>query len=66
MTDLPPFRKGITVSMGEPLRRFEIRKKKVTDQAYCMRDGKFYYDYKQLKDGKKKDLPGLKSYLLSL
>ena len=40
--DLPPFRKGSTVSMGEPLRRFEIKKKKLTDQAYCMRDGKFY------------------------
>ena len=40
--DLPPFKKGSTVGMGEPLRRFEIRKKKVTDQAYCMRDGKFY------------------------
>ena len=40
--ELPPFRKGSTASMGEPLRRFEIKRKKVTDQAWCMRDGKFY------------------------
>lgn len=40
--DLPKFRTGTTVSMGEPLRRFEIQRKKVTDQAYCMREGKFY------------------------
>lgn len=40
--DLPAFRKGSTVSMGDPLRRFEIKRKKVTDQAYCMHGGKFY------------------------
>ena len=42
MFDLPAFKSGSTVSMGEPLRRFDIKKKKLTDQAYCMRDGKFY------------------------
>ncbi len=40
--DLPAFRIGSTVELGEPLRRFDIKRKKVTDQAYCMRDGKFY------------------------
>ncbi|MBR5905705.1 MAG: hypothetical protein IKZ51_04520 [Bacteroidales bacterium] len=40
--DLPAFKSGSTVSMGEPLRRFDIKRKKVTDQAYCMRNGKFY------------------------
>ena len=40
--DLPAFRQGGTVTLGEPLRRFDIKRKKVTDQAYCMRDGKFY------------------------
>ena len=40
--DLPAFRKGSTVTMGEPKRRFDIKRKKVTDQAYCMHGGKFY------------------------
>lgn len=40
--DLPVFKGGSTVSLGVPLRRFDIKRKKVTDQAYCMRDGKFY------------------------
>lgn len=40
--DLPAFKGGSTVSLGVPLRRFDIKRKKVTDQAYCMRDGKFY------------------------
>ena len=40
--DLPAFRKGSTVELGEPLRRFDIKRKKVTDQAYCMHGGKFY------------------------
>lgn len=40
--DLPAFRSGSTTGMGEPLRRFEIKRKKVTDQAYCMKDGKIY------------------------
>jgi len=40
--DLPAFKSGSTVVMGEPLRRFDIKRKKVTDQAWCMRDGKFY------------------------
>ena len=40
--DLPTYKNGSTVSMSEPLRRFEIPRKTVTDQAYCMRNGKFY------------------------
>ena len=40
--DLPAFKSGSTVGMGEPLRRFDIKRKKVTDQAYCMYGGKFY------------------------
>lgn len=40
--DLPAFKKGSTVSLGEPIGCFEIRRKKVTDQAYCMHNGKFY------------------------
>ena len=40
--DMPAYHKGGIVAMGDPLRRFQIPRKNVTDQAYCMRDGKFY------------------------
>ena len=41
--DLPAFAEGTVVRMkGEPSRRFSIPRKKVTDQSWCMRKGKFY------------------------
>ena len=40
--DLPPFREGEELRIGAPLRRFELPRKPVTDQAVCMRAGKIY------------------------
>ena len=39
---LPAFEEGTEVDLGEPLRSFRIPRKKVTDQAICMKDGKFW------------------------
>ena len=41
--DRPVFEAGTVVRMaGEPSRRFSIPRKKVTDQSWCIRNGKFY------------------------
>ena len=41
--DLPAFEAGSVVRMAAtPSRRFSIPRKKVTDQAWCMRKGRFY------------------------
>ena len=41
--DRPAFEAGAVVRMaGEPSRRFSIPRKKVTDQSWCIRKGKFY------------------------
>ena len=40
--DLPEFQEGTEVSLGAPIKTFRIPRKKVTDQAICMKGGKFY------------------------
>ena len=40
--DLPGVEKGTEARLSSPLHSFRIPRKKVTDQAICMKDGKFY------------------------